>query len=84
MTLHHVGHEVNDLSCWQELPDEKLALDYESNESEEPEESEEEEYDEEAQIDEISEFSTTTMYNIIASSVNINDSPILVHNGFAI
>ena len=48
MTLHHVGHEVNDLSCWQELPDEKLALDYESYESQEPEESEEEEYDEEA------------------------------------
>jgi len=39
MTLHHVGHEVNDLSCFQDLPEEKLAIDYESyEESEEPEE----------------------------------------------
>ena len=45
MTLHHVGHEVSDLSCFQDLPDEKLAFDYESYESEE---AEEDEYDEEA------------------------------------
>jgi len=45
MTLHHVGYEVNDLSCFQDLPDEKLAIDYESYEAyEEPEET----YDEEA------------------------------------